>query len=257
MTRENTWLPGVAERLGYYVYLLIDPRDGRVFYVGKGTGERCFQHIVEARKTAADSKADYPKLAAIRSIEAAGMRVRIEVLRHGLDELSALIVEASAIDLLGIAGLENRVKGHGAADLGRIGIDDLNAMHGAKPAEFDPAHKLVLVRVARLFERGIDEEGLYEATRKWWKVGPLRRQSGHERAPTHALAVYRGVVRAVYCIENWEAAGNEIIAADPRNAGRWAFHGKRDADMEERYLFKDVTAELPLGAQAPLRFAGC
>jgi hypothetical protein len=32
--------PFVAEKLGNYVYLLIDPRDSRPFYVGKGTGKR-------------------------------------------------------------------------------------------------------------------------------------------------------------------------------------------------------------------------
>ena len=26
----------MAEKLGYYVYLYVDPRDGKVFYIGKG-----------------------------------------------------------------------------------------------------------------------------------------------------------------------------------------------------------------------------
>ena len=29
---------GVAEKLKCYVYKLIDPRNGQVFYIGKGTG---------------------------------------------------------------------------------------------------------------------------------------------------------------------------------------------------------------------------
>lgn len=32
--------PGVTEKLGYYVYLYIDPRDGHPFYAGKGKGHR-------------------------------------------------------------------------------------------------------------------------------------------------------------------------------------------------------------------------
>jgi len=35
----------VAERLGWYVYRLIDPRNGETFYVGKGRGNRIFQHV--------------------------------------------------------------------------------------------------------------------------------------------------------------------------------------------------------------------
>ena len=32
--------PEVAAVLRYYVYALRDPRDGKVFYVGKGVGDR-------------------------------------------------------------------------------------------------------------------------------------------------------------------------------------------------------------------------
>jgi hypothetical protein len=37
MTR-NAFVPGVTEKLAFYVYLLIDPRNGQVFYVGKAQG---------------------------------------------------------------------------------------------------------------------------------------------------------------------------------------------------------------------------
>lgn len=36
------------EELKYYVYILIDPRDNKIFYVGKGYGNRVFFHINEA-----------------------------------------------------------------------------------------------------------------------------------------------------------------------------------------------------------------
>ncbi len=36
---------GVAAKLGWYVYRLIDPEDGETFYVGKGTGDRIFHHV--------------------------------------------------------------------------------------------------------------------------------------------------------------------------------------------------------------------
>ncbi len=93
---------GVAEHLGYYVYLLSDPRTSRPFYVGKGVGDRCFAHLREARRTQADTVGDYAKLATIRAIEQAGLTVTIEVLRHGLTEPEAFAVEAAAIDLLGM-----------------------------------------------------------------------------------------------------------------------------------------------------------
>lgn len=37
--------PDVVAQLSYYVYRLIDPRDGQTFYVGKGKENRVFQHV--------------------------------------------------------------------------------------------------------------------------------------------------------------------------------------------------------------------
>ena len=37
---EKSFKQSVIEGLKYYVYALVDPRDNRIFYVGKGTGNR-------------------------------------------------------------------------------------------------------------------------------------------------------------------------------------------------------------------------
>ena len=37
--------PKVIERLKYYVYVYIDPRNDRPFYIGKGKGNRVFAHL--------------------------------------------------------------------------------------------------------------------------------------------------------------------------------------------------------------------
>jgi hypothetical protein len=44
----------VAERLKWYVYRLIDPRNGETFYVGKGKGDRLFQHAKGALTASED-----------------------------------------------------------------------------------------------------------------------------------------------------------------------------------------------------------
>ena len=243
------WRPGVEESLGYYVYLLIDPRDDSVFYVGKGTGGRCFSHVDEARKTSRDSKGDYEKLATIRDIEDTGHEVYIDILRHGLTEGEAFHVESAAIELL--SDLTNLVPGHDTHRVGRMAVDDVNAQYGAVAVDFDPSHNVILIR-SRRFRKGMSEDALYETTRVWWRVGPRRLKADY------AMAVHDGVVRAVYKIDGWVKPTEEDIAEAPNRVGRQGFVGHVDPEMEERYLFADVTSLLPQqGGRNPIRYVNC
>ena len=37
--------PEVCENLKWYVYRLVDPRDGSTFYIGRGLNNRIFDHV--------------------------------------------------------------------------------------------------------------------------------------------------------------------------------------------------------------------
>jgi hypothetical protein len=129
-----SFLPGIAEQLGWYVYALRDPRDGAVFYVGKGFRNRVYQHSRQARKLAGQSS-DQLKLATIRDIHDAGLEVEVEIIRHRIpDEKSAYEVEAAVIDTLALMGTElrNLVGGHGA-ERGWRPLEDIVAEYAAEP----------------------------------------------------------------------------------------------------------------------------
>lgn len=66
MTRDH-FHDGVSEQLKWYVYRLVDPRNGGTFYVGKGQGNRVFDH---ARGLALDEEDEIvdPKLQRIREV---------------------------------------------------------------------------------------------------------------------------------------------------------------------------------------------
>lgn len=54
---------------GFYVYALMDPRDEKIFYIGKGIGNRVFSHEIESENR---FKAEKQKLKKIRDIERDG-----------------------------------------------------------------------------------------------------------------------------------------------------------------------------------------
>ena len=89
----------------YYVYTLAYP-DGRVFYVGKGTGERMDRHEYEARNGVSSRKCDI-----IRSIWAEGGEVVKTKVASFTSAEEALQNEHSLISTL--PGLANIMSGEG------------------------------------------------------------------------------------------------------------------------------------------------
>ncbi len=219
---EKTKIVGEAEReLGAYVYLYIDPRNGKPFYVGKGRGWRAFAHL---------DMSDAKKAAVINDIRKSGKEVRIEILRYGLSDADALMVEAAAIDLIGKENLVNRMSGH-ARGCGRISNRELRSVldgHSAKPVTV--RHAALLLTVNRLYRGdmtradGTTTEELYEITRGAWKVG------GRRENAECAIAVFHGVAREVYRIDGWRPAGG----------GRWEFSGTVAKDIRGEYVGKFV-----------------
>jgi hypothetical protein len=92
----------VSDELGLYVYMLVDPRTGVPFYVGRGRGVRHAQHGVDALgiRGAEDAEEVSRKIATIAAIRDSGNEPGVWVLRYGLLASECAAVEAAAIDLL-------------------------------------------------------------------------------------------------------------------------------------------------------------
>ncbi len=251
---KDYFLPGVTEQLGSYVYLLTDPRRGNeVFYVGKGVGGRCFAHVAEARMTPAVATKAYAKLDRIRAIEADGVTVGIDLLRHGLTDSEALLVESVAIELLDWERLTNRVGGHG---LKRMSVAEVNIRYGAKPVTIDPSHRVVIFQITNSYRPAMTDAEIYEITRRWWKVSSHRVDRSNPVAPVWAMGVCYGIVRGVYRIDDWERPSPADLAEDPKRKGRRGFRGAPDPELEARYLYGDVSSHLNK-AQAVVRYVNC
>lgn len=107
-----SFTPEVIEQLEYYVYRLIDPRNGKTFYVGKGKGNRIFKHLKCALK-GKEEDSENLKYKIIKEIKAAGLNVIHIIQRYGIkDEKIAFEIESTLIDVFGIDNLTNKQSGH-------------------------------------------------------------------------------------------------------------------------------------------------
>lgn len=205
--------PEVADRLGWYVYVYVDPRDRRIFYVGKGRRGRVLTHLT--------AQGESRKVRTIEELRTAGLEPRLEVLAHGLaDEETAYRVEAAVIDSLGLERLTNEVRGWRSVQTGRMPLDDLVAYYAAPAVDVtDPS---LLIRINRLYRHGMNAVELYDVTRGVWRLGPRR------AAARFALAVFEGVVREVFEVGTWHPAGTTpyVNRTFEDLTGRWEFTGR-------------------------------
>ena len=225
----------VIEQLGYYVYFLRDPRDYKVFYVGKGKGNRVFEHVAGTLASATESE----KMDRIREISQAGKSVEHFVLRHGLSESSAFEVEAAIIDFVGLPNVANIQGGRNSTDFGIRTTEEVSAMYSAAP--FETHERVILINIHKLFRRDMTATELYDATRKEWRIGPRREYA------EYAVATYRGLTREVYKICRWYQIGL-----------RWGFDGKLADEPTRSNLRYMSSAHLIVpGAANPFRYVNC
>ena len=197
MTQFNSL---TKQYLGYYVYALVDPRDGKIFYVGKGHDDRVFAHARAALKPNDIVPSD--KIEIIRSIIKRGDDVKTLILRHGLREREALIVESVLIDLL--TNKETKLKkidakmtnlqcGHDMRELGIRTAKELDAQYGSTPLG-DVHDNLVIININKTYKADIS---IYDATRKSWRLSKRRADQAD-----YVLSEYQGVIRAVFKMDD-------------------------------------------------------
>lgn len=242
--------PEVAAALKTYVYLLVDPRTGRPFFAGRGKNDRCFRHLAAARNgggpagaTPPDDDVSFPMLDKIRAIEAQGRSVRVDIVRHGLSSSEAKLVEAAVGDALGLP------PGPGGGQ--RASATTLNVLLAPR-AKFKRSHPVVLLRVPddRL---GQTEEQL----RHGWRIGHRWTDPMSARSPRWAVLVAEGLVRAVVGLDGWAPEGGAVGGVATGKADRYGFAGERDAELERRYLGRNVEAYLGSGSPSSVTYVWC
>ena len=239
----NTFSQKTTEELGYYVYALIDPRNNKIFYVGKGVGNRVFAHV----HCAINEDCETEKLDTIREIIKEKQEVRHYILRHKLTEREAYIVESAFIDFLThadfdfVAQITNLAAGHHQWDEGIKTVEELELLYACQVLKLeDIRHKIMSININKTYALKNDiQHNIYESTRKSWVVSEHRLKDIEL-----VFSEYRGIVRAVFKPTKWLPVGK-----------RWEFEGEevKDKAIIDLYLHKSVP-EKRQGMANPIKY---
>lgn len=249
--KKKKFSEDIETQIGIYVYGLKDPRTNRYFYIGKGTGDRVYNHL----KSSGRSPKPDPKSEIIDEIRDANLQPTFDLIRWGLpnDEI-AFAIEAAIIDTLNVDQLSNLVRGHGKGiGFGSLSEDQVKEQFLGE--DFASSEPFVAFKLNRLWTPDLTTEELYEATRKMWRIGPRR-----DRAE-YALAVSYGIVREVYKIghfsaeSRWESFTHNR-EGKPLKTKRWGFFGSVAADLQ--HLVNTNVSRLPQAiGQNPVFYINC
>lgn len=216
---EECFSPSIYERLGCYVYMLFDPAavDPTIpFYVGKGTGNRVFQHARAATKSSAGSK-----LKTIhRIISEEKKQIQYVILRHGLTDDEAKLVESAVIDAFGMPRLTNEQKGGSARGIGIMDLSTIIGTYEGKKLSLNPEHfPALLININKLYRHGMSNMELLNATCSSWVIGRDRDEF------RLVFSVAHGIIRQAFYVLEW-------FKPDP-TSNRWAFNGEIASDCEQ------------------------
>lgn len=230
MEEIKKFSPEVRKELKYYVYRLVDPRNGQTFYVGKGKNNRVFAHVECALDKYSD--VDYNpeedddenlKYKTIREIKDAGLDVIYIIQKYGLEERDALVIESALIDVYSIERkLSNRIKGFNSSEpMNAITLERELSKEEYVDSPSNPKYMIIKVKEYWLNQR----TSRYDCTRSAWKL----KIETAKKYP-YVLSVTEGIVHEVYKVNEWHYCEGR--------SGRAEFTGSI-AEEEVRRIFKD------------------
>ena len=246
----------------YYVYGLIDPRTNQIFYIGKGTGNRVFEHEKESLNS---PNSDKLKLKTISEINALGLDVKKIIINSNLTETEAFAAETALINAFNYvsgARLTNIVAGHHSAEA--LSVEDFEKIYGAEELrEEDVKHKILVIKINKLYRRNMSDYELYDSVRGVWRAS-----MNNARSATYVFGVYNSLIVAVYkptrwykCKEAPEKRPRQDEILTPQTENRIFFvdegfeKGCQHDENEAFYLGKSIAGlKLNQGAQNPITY---
>ena len=208
----------VQEHIRYYVYRLIDPRDSSTFYVGKGHGNRVFDHIKAIMNGQNLHSSKNNKL---KDIISSGLTPEYIIHRHGMDELTALEVEGALIDAY--PNLLNENEGHHNSERGSMSWEEIIFNYDL-PEIPKPDFPVLVVNINNITDQ-FDRKSVYQQVQGNWVVSPVNAEK-----MKYVIAAYKGVAVGIFKPEKWLPS---------KQARRYLFKGSEASpEVWDKYVGK-------------------
>ena len=244
--------------IGYYVYILVDPKNNIPFYIGKGCGNRVFSHVKSIQKGKTNSS--HSKDLYIQKIQNRTKHkneVLHYIVRYGLTHEHALLIESVLIDLFNqkmniklsnSTSLTNINDGF-YSDRGCITAEALEKLMSSKKAAFEKGIKYLAINLNSLDNSEYDnDDSIYQKVHFAWILNPNKANQAD-----YILATHAGLIVGVYKLnkEGWQPVEDQ----DPEcKKKRYYFNRDENCNLHEirKKLLGHHISDRPKGAQNPV-----
>ena len=224
----------VSEKLSHYVYRLIDPRNGETFYIGKGIGNRVFEHLETSLKYDDNDDESSLKIKRIRDIHNTGLKPLNIIHRHGMTKEEALLVEASLIDAY--PGLTNEMGGQYSSQFGPASTSQILQNYLSEEMKILNDHKIIAISI----NDTVGIKSNYDAVRHAWRISVKRAEQAD-----FVFATSQGVCKDVFVVEKWLPSNEHNFPGFPVVEGRYGFVGKQaNKEILDLYLNKRLPSNM-------------
>lgn len=236
-----------------YVYMLIDPRSNKPFYIGKGNNNRVFDHLNCAIDVKNNDISNL-KYDTIRELNGKGIEPIHMIVRHGLTDEHAFQVECALIDALKYLGanLTNAVGGHNSIEKGIMSTSHIKARYQAAPLE-EISSDCVIININKTYSRSLGQNAIYEATKGVWR---MKNPSGKIKI---VLSEYHGLIVEVFDVDEWYSEergyGSNAKKAGEKYLG-YGFNGcVAPEETRRKYIYKSIAHLKKKGAANVIRYS--
>ena len=224
----------------YYVYGLVDPRTKQFFYIGKGTGNRVFEHEDESSRFPESEKEKHIR---IKEIRKAGLEVEKVIIKSKLTEEEAFAAEAALINAFRYtdrAGLTNIVAGRHSEEA--MSVEEYERFYGAEELTAGQIrNRILVIKINKYYRRDMDPVEIYNGVRGIWRVSGKR-----VRGVEYVFGVYHSLIVAVYkptawytCKDAMDKLPRKDLVITSRNENRMFFV---DEQFDQRISIDEMAA---------------